>query len=71
MVDWRYGVRDGVIDRHLEQVRRSGGLCVAAHPHAPYPSGLLGYPLEQFDAVEVWNGLWALTSPDGREHVPA
>ncbi len=33
-------------------------MCVAAHPHAPYLRGQLGYPFELFDAVEVWNGRW-------------
>ncbi|MEV6693893.1 hypothetical protein AB0M35_20720 [Micromonospora sp. NPDC051196] len=58
-----YGVRDDVIGRHLDQVRRSGGLCVAAHPHAPYPSGTLMYPYDWFDVVEVWNGCWASDLP--------
>ncbi|GHJ38771.1 hypothetical protein Sm713_43800 [Streptomyces sp. TS71-3] len=44
--------------RHLDEVHRAGGLCVAAHPHAPYPSGTFTYPYEGFDAVEVWNGAW-------------
>ncbi|GIJ80442.1 hypothetical protein SAMN05443287_10445 [Micromonospora phaseoli] len=63
LVDWRYGVRDDAIDRHLTQVRRSGGLCVAAHPYAPYPSGTLAYPYRWFDAVEVWNGQWTSELP--------
>ncbi|MEO3755536.1 CehA/McbA family metallohydrolase [Streptomyces sp. B6B3] len=63
VVDWRYGVRDGTVDRHLERVHRIGGLCVAAHPHAPYPSGTFMYPYEGFDAVEVWNGRWASDLP--------
>jgi hypothetical protein len=58
VVDWRYRVRDDVIDRHLDQVHQAGGLCVAAHPHAPYPSGMFMYPYQKFDVVEVWNGLW-------------
>jgi hypothetical protein len=62
-VDWRYGVRDGVIDQHLSQVHRGGGLCVAAHPHAPYPSGTLMYPFDGFDLIEVWNGQWASDRP--------
>ncbi|MDG4797572.1 CehA/McbA family metallohydrolase [Micromonospora sp. WMMD1082] len=62
-VDWAYGVRDDVIDRHLAQVRRPGGLCVAAHPYAPYPSGVLGYPYRWFDAIEVWNGQWSSDLP--------
>ncbi|MFC8847576.1 MULTISPECIES: CehA/McbA family metallohydrolase [unclassified Micromonospora] len=63
VVDWRYGVRDGVIDRQVEQVHRAGGLCVAAHPHAPYPSGVFAYPFGGFDAVEVWNGQWSSDLP--------
>ncbi|MFI6462445.1 CehA/McbA family metallohydrolase [Streptomyces sp. NPDC050528] len=63
VVDWRYGVRDGVIDRHLDEVRRGGGLCVAAHPHAPYDSGTFLYPYEGFDVVEVWNGPWSSDLP--------
>lgn len=63
VVDWRYQVRDGLIDRHVDQVHRVGGLCVAAHPHAPYPSGDFEYPYQGFDAVEVWNGLWTSDRP--------
>lgn len=63
VVEWRYGVRDDVIGAHVSQVRRAGGLCVAAHPHAPYPGGVFSYPLEGFDAVEVWNGLWSSDLP--------
>jgi len=63
LVDWRYGVRDGEIGRHTDQVRQAGGLCVAAHPHAPYPGGAFMYPLGGFDAVEVWNGPWSSNHP--------
>lgn len=63
VVDWDYGVRDGVVGRHLAEVRRVGGLAVAAHPHAPYPSGDFMFPLEDFDVVEVWNGLWLSDRP--------
>jgi hypothetical protein len=63
VVDWNYGVRDGLIDQCLDQVHRVGGLCVAAHPHAPYPSGDFMYPFQGFDVVEVWNGLWASDRP--------
>ncbi|MFC0528613.1 CehA/McbA family metallohydrolase [Phytohabitans kaempferiae] len=71
VVDWRYGIRDGVLDRHLAGVRRAGGLCVAAHPHAPYPSGAFMYPYEGFDAVEVWNGLWRSDLPWGADNEAA
>ena len=63
VVDWRYGVRDGVVGRHLDEVRRGGGLCVAAHPYAPYDSGTFLYPYEGFDVVEVWNGPWSSDLP--------
>ncbi|WOX10572.1 CehA/McbA family metallohydrolase [Streptomyces sp. N50] len=62
-VDWRYGVRDNVVDRHLDEVHRSGGLCAAAHPHAPYDSGTFMYPYQGFDVVEVWNGQWSSDVP--------
>ncbi|WBB90708.1 CehA/McbA family metallohydrolase [Verrucosispora sp. WMMC514] len=62
-IEWRYGVRDDAIDEQLAQVRRSGGLCVAAHPYAPYESGTLAYPYRCFDAVEVWNGQWRSDLP--------
>lgn len=63
VVDWRYGVRDEVIGSYLDQVHRAGGLCVAAHPHAPYASGDFMYPYDGFDVVEVWNGLWTSDRP--------
>jgi hypothetical protein len=63
VIEWRYGVRDDVIGQHVSQVRQAGGLCVAAHPHAPYPGGAFMYPFDGFDAVEVWNGLWRSGRP--------
>lgn len=63
VVDWRYGVRDDLINLSMDQVHRAGGLCVAAHPHAPYPSGTFMYPFLGFDAVEVWNGRWSSDLP--------
>lgn len=55
--------QDGVIGPELERVRRDGGLCIAAHPHAPYASGRMAHPLALFDAVEVWNGAWSSDLP--------
>jgi hypothetical protein len=63
VVDWRYGVRDDLIDAALDQVQEVGGLSIAAHPHAPYPSGVFMFPFRRFDAVEVWNGLWRSDLP--------
>jgi hypothetical protein len=63
VIDWRYGVRDGAIDQYVTEVHRLGGLCVAAHPHAPYPSGQFMYPYAGIDVVEVWNGPWTSDRP--------
>lgn len=63
VVDWRYGVRDEAVDRWLDEVHRGGGLCVVAHPHAPYDSGTFLYPYQGFDVVEVWNGPWSSDLP--------
>lgn len=63
VIEWRYGVRDDAIGQCVDEVHRAGGLCVAAHPHAPYPGGTFMYPLDGFDAVEVWNGLWRSARP--------
>ena len=63
VIDWSYTLRDNRIDQAMAQVHRAGGLCIAAHPHAPYPSGTFAYPFEGFDAVEVWNGLWTSDLP--------
>jgi hypothetical protein len=58
LVEWDYGVRDAAVDRQLAEVHRVGGLCVAAHPYAPYLSGAFMYLYQGFDVVEVWNGPW-------------
>ncbi|MGW2399638.1 CehA/McbA family metallohydrolase [Kitasatospora sp. NPDC001664] len=63
VVDWNHQVMDGLVDKWLDQVHRAGGLCVAAHPHAPYPSGDFMFPFLGFDVVEVWNGPWASDRP--------
>jgi hypothetical protein len=63
LVDWDYRVRDGRVGQALARVHRAGGLCVAAHPHAPYPTGQFGYSYQDFDAVEVWNGPWSSDRP--------
>jgi hypothetical protein len=60
-VDWRYRSTDGELPRFLEQVRALGGLAIIAHPSVPIPStGWTFGPLEQADAVEVWNGPWTM-----------
>jgi hypothetical protein len=59
VVDWR----DTEIDRCLAEVHLAGGLAVAAHPHAPFPTGAFQYRYDGFDAVEVWNGPWTSDRP--------
>lgn len=63
LIGWQYRVRDQAVREHVQQVHAVGGICVAAHPHAPYPSGTFMYPFDGFDALEVWNGLWASDLP--------
>ncbi len=63
VVDWHYGVRDDLVNLSVDRVHQAGGLCVAAHPYAPYPSGTFMYPFAGFDAVEVWNGRWTSDLP--------
>ncbi|MGI5405107.1 PHP domain-containing protein [Streptomyces sp. CA-135486] len=63
IVDWNHQVRDGLIGQCLDQVHQAEGLCVAAHPHAPCPSGDFMFPFRGFDVAEVWNGLWTSNRP--------
>ncbi|MFF4244742.1 CehA/McbA family metallohydrolase [Streptomyces sp. NPDC001822] len=63
VIDWDYGAGDALIGRSLDRVHASGGLCVVAHPYAPYPSGSFMYSHQDLDAIEVWNGLWASDRP--------
>jgi predicted metal-dependent phosphoesterase TrpH len=63
LVGWDYGVDDDAIGQELDGVREVGGICVVAHPFAPYPTGTFSYPYSGFDAVEVWNGQWASDEP--------
>lgn len=63
VVDWHHQAGGGLIDKSLDLVHRAGGLCVAAHPHAPYPSGSFMFSFQGFDVVEVWNGLWTSDRP--------
>jgi hypothetical protein len=71
LVDWQYRARDEKIDEQLDRVHEVGGLCVAAHPHAPYPSGVFMYRYQGFDAVEVWNGLWTSDRPWNADNAAA
>ncbi|MFE5642015.1 CehA/McbA family metallohydrolase [Rhodococcus sp. NPDC056516] len=62
LVDWRY-TADDTIAAQLDVVHEVGGICVVAHPYAPYPSGTFMYPYDGFDAIEVWNGAWDSNLP--------
>ncbi|MDT9659169.1 CehA/McbA family metallohydrolase [Rhodococcus qingshengii] len=62
LVDWQYA---DVVGLHAQRdlVHDAGGICVVAHPYAPYPSGTFAYSHVGFDAVEVWNGTWESDLP--------
>ena len=64
LIGWQYDANGvGAIDPQLRAVHDVGGLCVAAHPYAPYDTGTFRYPLDGFDLVEVWNGRWSSSLP--------
>lgn len=63
VVAWDYDAGEGSLQRQLDEIHRAGGLCVAAHPHAPYPTGTFEYAYQGFDVVEVWNGPWTSDVP--------
>ena len=64
LIGWKYDANGvGAIDPQLRAVHDVGGLCVAAHPYAPYDTGTFRYPLDGFDLVEVWNGRWSSSLP--------
>lgn len=59
-IDWRYRPEDDHLARFTDEVRRLGGLSIAAHPYQ-YGGGITweyGYDYADVDAVEVWNGPW-------------
>ncbi|MGW4378945.1 CehA/McbA family metallohydrolase [Kitasatospora sp. NPDC004531] len=57
-VDWRYRARDEQFPRFARQVRRHGGLVIAAHPYCPYVACQWKFGYQDADGVEVWNGPW-------------
>ncbi|MCD9880523.1 CehA/McbA family metallohydrolase [Streptomyces guryensis] len=57
-VDWRYRARDHRFGRFADQIHRTGGLVVPAHPHATCVGCGWKFGFGQADAVEVWNGPW-------------
>ncbi|HEU5471931.1 MAG TPA: CehA/McbA family metallohydrolase [Actinophytocola sp.] len=60
-IDWRYRAGDRhQFRRFAEEVRRAGGLVVAAHPFTPCVGCSWGFGYQHADLVEVWNGPWTL-----------
>jgi len=55
------GVEHTTPDGHWLEIE--GGLRIAAHPFAPYPTGTLRHDWDDFDLIEVWNGQWASDLP--------
>lgn len=57
-IDWRYGPGADAFAKYTAQVRRAGGIVVAAHPAVPVPATAWEFGYEHVDAIEVWNGPW-------------
>ncbi|MFJ8827968.1 CehA/McbA family metallohydrolase [Streptomyces sp. NPDC102467] len=55
-IDWRYRARDNRWAKYAQEIRRSGGLVVPAHPHATCIGCGWKFGFGEADAVEVWNG---------------
>lgn len=59
-IDWRYRCEEPTeFSRFADQVRRSGGLVVAAHPFCPFLGCAWEFGYDLTDTVEVWNGPWS------------
>ncbi len=58
-IEWRYTAASGLVNKYQEQVRLAGGLCVINHPYYEKDTIVdFRFPVEGFDAIEVWNGPW-------------
>lgn len=58
-IEWRYDAASGLINKYQDQVRHAGGLSVINHPFYNNDSIVdYRFPVEGFDAIEVWNGTW-------------
>jgi hypothetical protein len=57
-IDWRFRAADGLLPRMVAEIRRQGGLAIAAHPFAPCLGCAWKFGFDQVDAIEVWNGDW-------------
>lgn len=71
-IDWRYRADEpNDFRRFADEVRRAGGVVVAAHPFATCFACSWEFSYELADLVEVWNGPWtaddeaAVTAWDG------
>lgn len=62
-IDWRY-TDDENLARFTQQVRKAGGIAIAAHPNVPVPSIRWDFEptFAAMDAIEVWNGPWSGTN---------
>ncbi|MFC7492703.1 MULTISPECIES: CehA/McbA family metallohydrolase [unclassified Nocardioides] len=60
-IDWRYRPENGRLRRFTEQVRKAGGLSIAAHPFQIGTGNgwQFGDDFTVMDAIEVWNGPWS------------
>ncbi|MFC0116073.1 CehA/McbA family metallohydrolase [Kibdelosporangium aridum] len=60
-IDWRYRADDPrQLQKFVDEVHKSGGLVVAAHPFGPCIGCTWEYGYESADLVEIWNGPWTL-----------
>ena len=65
-IEWRYDAASGLINKYQDQVRLAGGLSVINHPFYNNDSIVdYRFPVEGFDAIEVWNGNWDINDNYG------
>jgi hypothetical protein len=58
-IEWRYTAAEGLVNKYQNQVRSTGGLCIINHPYYEKDTIVdFRFPVEGFDAIEVWNGPW-------------
>ncbi len=60
-IEWRYTAAEGLVNKYQAQVKAAGGLCIINHPYYEKDTIVdFRFPLEGFDAIEVWNGPWEI-----------
>jgi hypothetical protein len=65
-IEWRYDAASGLINKYQQQVKLDGGLSVINHPFYNNDSIVdYRFPVEGFDAIEVWNGNWDINDEYG------